>query len=138
MRKRGLPGFCFSVHVVAPFPMKKPVIRGTFRPRFAFRYSDESISRAVIGCASEWRLFDELRAAARHGWQLAWFECCECPLTPRALAGLNCYIRTRAILKWRSKRWQGPIELIGWPEWRSFVKMLGLTFDGRETREMAA
>lgn len=109
------------------------MIRGQFE--FAVTGSDRS--RVLFMAGSEWHLFRHLREISKAGGQLAWFENYGAPLTPASLAALNCYLRTRAIRFWKSRRWDAGRELLGTPEWRRFVRMLGLKFDGRGTRRAA-
>lgn len=107
------------------------------RPPFACEVLDEGKSRLLVCAGSEWHLFMMLRGLSRDGKQLAWFESAGRPLTARSLAALNCYLRTRSIRFWKSKRWDGDRELIGWGEWSRFCASLGLRFDGKRTRQAA-
>lgn len=108
------------------------------RGRFVFCVAGEVKRYEMAG--SEWYVFHVLRRLAREGKQLDWFESAGCPLVPRSLAALNCYLRTGAMLKWKSPRYDRTSghELLGLPEWRKFCKMLGLKFDGRGTGRLAA
>lgn len=108
--------------------------RYVLRPPFACEVIGEGKSRLLVCAGSEWHLLMMLRGLSRDGKQLAWFESSGRPLTPRSLAALNCYLRTRAIRFWRSKRWDGNRELIGWGEWAGLCRALGLKFDGKSTR----
>lgn len=112
--------------------------RYSLRPRFTVEVIGEDKTRLIVGVASEWWLFRLLRMVAAEGGQLARLEVEARPLTPRSLAGLNCYLRTRSIRFWKSRRWDQGIELLGWGEWCRFCKMLGLVFDGKNSNRIAA
>ena len=102
------------------------------RGQFVFRVSGGPVSRLEMA-ASEWYLFRRLRTLSKEGAQIEWFESAGCPLVPASLAALNLYLRSGAMRHWRSRRWDANRELLGLPEWRRFVRMLNLKFDGRGT-----
>jgi hypothetical protein len=107
------------------------------RGRFEYSLVGEENSRVLFMAASEWHLFRHLRELSKNRDQLDWFESAGAPLTPRSLAALNLYLRAGAMRHWKSRRWDEGRELLGLPEWRRFVRMLGLKFDGRGTRRAA-
>jgi len=88
----------------------------------------------VIGAASEWWFFHHLRRIGRDGDQLARLEVNGHELTARSLGALNLYLRSGAIRRFKSRRWDAGKELIGWGEWARFCKMLGLAFEGKAAR----
>jgi hypothetical protein len=108
----------------------------TWRGRFVYRVRGGN-QAALEMAGSEWFLFQRLREIAAAGGALEYFESYGAPLVPRSLAALNCYLRTGAIRRWHSPRWDGNRELIGPGEWTRFCKMLALKFDGRGTRQAA-
>lgn len=111
--------------------------RSMWRGRFVFQIEGVAERRVEIA-GSEWWVMRALRDISARGQQLAWFESAGAPLTHRSLAALNCYLRTRAIRFWASRRWDGDRELIGHLEWARFCRMLGLRFEGKGTRQVAA
>ena len=112
-------------------------MRYALRPAFSLEIIGDNKTVLCVGVASEWWLFRLLRSLSKEGGQIAWFEVAGRPLTPRALAALNVYLRCRAIRFFHSRRWDAGRELIGWGEWCRFCKMLALTFDGKNTRRAA-
>jgi len=108
------------------------------RPRFTVEILGENKTRLIVGVASEWWLFRLLRMVSADGGQISRLEVEARPLTDRSLAGLNCYLKSRSIRFWKSRRWDDGKELIGWGEWCRFCKMLGLTFDGKNSGRLAA
>lgn len=108
-----------------------------WRGRFVFKVRGETETRFELA-GSEWLLFQRLRTLSARGSQLEWFEAFGAPLVPRSLDALNCYLRTGAIRRFKSKRQDAGRELIGPGEWRRFCVMLRLKFDGRGTRQAAA
>jgi hypothetical protein len=114
-----------------------PRKRLTYRPRFELEIQGEGRSRVYMASPSEWWLFRDLREISKYGEQLQMLACNGHGLTPRSLAGLNVYLRTGAIRKWKSRRWDGNRELIGSGEWARFCRMLGLRFEGKGVRRVA-
>lgn len=116
-------------------PISRPTVAAPMtRGLFEFAVTGEDETRVLCMAGSEWLLFQHLRRLSKSGAEIAWFENYGAPLTPRSLGALNAYLRSGAIRRWQSKRWDEERELIGGPEWRRFVKMLSLKFDGRHTR----
>lgn len=107
-----------------------------WRGMFSFRIQGAPAERFEMA-GSEWLLFQRLRRMSARGESFAWFESYGAPLVPRSLAALNCYLRSGAIRKFSSGRFDDGRELIGRREWRRLCSLLALRFDGRGTRQAA-